>query len=535
MRFERMLGRLIGDTNRPRCRLASRILGFMVILIVGCENGNSRADGDTPIRDARNKPNIVLMIVDTLRADRLGAYGNPAGLTPAIDMIASEGVLFEQCVASSPWTLPSISSLFCSFYPSVHKTVSFRTVEDMKQGRAKKVRIFDKADQFDTIPEFLHEIGYATAGISANPFIQEEYGFGAGFDFWDGSFAENTVPGKEVNDAAISWLEGAWDADRPFFLYLHYMDVHGPYDAEPRFLDPLVELLRNDPGQKLTSREFKRLNGYIRKPPKNDSHPEWYESLRMYRKYWSVRYDAGVRESDHYLGELVTYLKQRRLWDNAYVIVTADHGEALNEHDHWEHGYSQHQTDLHVPLVLRWPGVLPAGERVSQRVRLIDLFPTLVEQLDASTAIPDVQGESLLPLILGSPDAAGRLTFAEALKGSIESGYEQQAVFDGPWKLIQTTHPPHNRRSRNSDPSRTTFQLYHLVDDPRENTNLAETEQETVAAMRDLLEKQAVENRTIRPRVIPHERVIPESTSRKLESLGYVGEEDSPGTGDEQS
>lgn len=494
----------------------------MVVLIAGCEKGNSRTDGDAPIRDARNKPNIVLLMIDTLRADQIGAYGHPGKLTPTIDAIASEGVVYEQCVAASPWTLPSISSMFCSYYPAVHKATSIRVMEDMKQGRTKKVPVFDKENQFATIPELLHEIGYATAGISANPFIQQEYGFGAGFDFWDGSFAENTVPGRRVNEAAIRWLEGRQDQDRPFFLYLHYMDVHGPYDAEPRFLDPLVEMLQREPGPKITQAEFNRLNGYIRKPPKNDSHPELYESLRMYRWYWKIRYGAGVREMDHYLGELVAYFERRGLWDEIYVILTADHGEAFCEHGHWGHGFSQFQTDLHVPLVLRWPGVLPAGMRVPHRARLIDLFPTLVDQLGHS-AIPGLQGETLMPLILDQPRSGDRRSFAEAYKGATAAGYDQKAIFDGPWKLIRATRPPRDGATHPPEPA---IALFHLGNDPGERDNRADAEPEVVAKLVALLKQQIAENMAIKPGVISHERLVPDSTSRRLESLGYVGEQD---------
>lgn len=355
-------------------------------------------------------PDVVLVLVDTLRADRLGCYGHPGGLSPAIDRIASEGALFEQVMAPAPWTQPSIASLFSSYYPEVHGVLDYGEAYRALYDGQEKLAVFE--DSFATLAERLTDAGYATAAFVANPFILEEFGFAQGFAHFESNFALNTTPGSTVNEAALAWL-GQRDPDRPVFLFLHYMDVHGPYDAPPEILGPLLDEVETSPEKlRLTDAQQKSL-GYLARLPTVYNDLARHERLGVYREYWAARYEAGVRQADRHIGELGRRLGDLGLWDESLVVVTSDHGEALMEHGHWDHGYSLHGPELNVPWILRLPASVPAGERVGRTAGLLDVMPTLLELL--GLPIPDgIEGRALL----GDSAAADepRAIFASGVK-----------------------------------------------------------------------------------------------------------------------
>ena len=484
-----------------RRRSAQAILSVLLAGLVGCEKpaadtepGEAAPPGPTP--------NIILLMIDTLRADVIGVYGHARGITPTVDSIAADGVVFDRLIAQAPWTQPSIASLFCSRYAGVHKVVNYRQAFRATFEGEEKVVVFD--DSFETLAESLQARGYATAAFVANPYILREYGFAQGFDHFDSSFAKNTTPGNVVNEAAVAWLEQR-DLQQPFFVFLHYMDVHGPYSAAPHFLTPLLDAVESRPDKhRLSEKESKELK-YLRNLPKvYQSDRKRHMRLYPYREYWAARYEAGVRAVDHFVGELRARLTEMGLWDRAYVIVTSDHGEALCEHGLWEHGWSVHHTDLQVPLILRWPGVLPGGKRVRHILRLIDLMPTILDQL--RLAKPDgVQGFSLSPYIAGRPPSRPVIAFAEAVK----LGAEQKAVYVGNWKLMVT---PSTRRR----------QLYNIADDPLEQNDLAAQAQGRLEQLTRILTEQVSLNARIAEGFEPNAADLTPEQRERLKSLGYI-------------
>jgi arylsulfatase A-like enzyme len=447
-----------------------------------------------------------MIMIDTLRADRLGAYLSPAGNTPNQDAIAAEGVTFERAITQAPWTQPAIASLFSSCYPGVHKVLDYAHAFRGAFEGTEKIAVFD--DRFTTIAESLHDRGYATAGFVANVYIVAEFGFSQGFDHFDTSFANNTTPGSAVNDAAFKWLEQR-DPAKPFFVYLHYMDCHGPYDTAPEFLEPLLDRVEQMPNKRvLTQAELKKLQ-YLHKLPRAHTDPARHQRLFRYQEYWAARYDAGVRQMDHYIGQLRTGLTEMGLWDDTYVIITADHGEALCEHGFWEHGWSTHHTDLHVPLILRWPGVLPAGKRVGNTVRLIDVLPTLTDQLSLPKP-KGMQGASLSPYIAGRPPSTPAIAFAEGVK----MGAKQKAIYVSDWKLIKTLATGR-------------LQLYNIAQDPLEQNDLAQTHPRQVEILRAALEEQDRLNaRMSKDTEVEQVEISPEMRQRLID-LGYI-EQDQP-------
>lgn len=472
------------------------------------------------LAEGARSPDVIVILVDALRADRLGAYGNRQALSPTMDQLAREGVTFDFCVAQAPWTLPSVATLFTGVYPGVHKALSYQVVEGMEQGKQAVQSVL--SDEFTTLAEVLKAGGFQTAGFVAAKFLRDGYGFGQGFDHYDTTFADNTVRGEEVNKAFLKWYDEQRDSSKPLFAYLHYMDVHGPYNASPRFMDPLTAEVDNNPDKKpMEPRQMQRMNAYLRVPPPEATDPEQYDRLKIYREYWEARYDAGVREMDFYLERLIQSLKQRGVWDEAYVILIADHGEALCEHDLWEHGYSLYQTDLHVPMILRWPqGGLPAGKRVRRLAGLIDLMPTLAEQLRL-TAPTSIQGVSLVDHLSDRlPEKPPLERFAEGIKGG---GAPQYALFTDYTKLIITYLPERPQPDGSKTKPMVIHQLFNLGTDPGEMFDISKQYNDHVKFMAQLMKKIVADNEARRPGALAPPRPVDQATIDALASLGYAG------------
>jgi arylsulfatase A-like enzyme len=452
-----------------------------------------------------DKPNVIFVLVDTLRADRLGRYGRTPSITPNMDALGEEGVIFERAIAQAPWTQPSIASMFSSFNPSVHRVFSYRQISASPQDAAQKVAVF--SERFKTLVECLKEAGYATAGINANPFVLQKYGFAQGFDHYDSSMAsqKSLASGDVVNDAAVAWLAQR-DTRKPFFLYLHYMDVHGPYNAGPEFLDDLLDEVERSPQKQLLTALQRNGLGYLGKLPPNCPNLQRHRRLTRFREYWIARYESGVREFDHHFGELRTKLKEMGLWEDSYIVLTSDHGEALCEHDFWSHGFSTHHTDLHVPLVLRWPGELPEGRWVSGTVRLIDVMPTLLDQL--TLPVPaGIQGVSLTSVIEGKPLDEPLPALAEGVK----VGPKQRAVYVDTWKLMVTLETGRK-------------QLFDLYNDYHEYVDLSLSERDRVDSLVAVLEEQAELNDRLAIEYATGQTTVPAEQLERLKELGYVGD-----------
>lgn len=452
-------------------------------------------------RPAPKKPNILFVLIDALRADRLGCYGSSDKLCPTLDAIAVQGLIFERAIAQSPWTQPSMASLFCSRYPGVHRVIDYKNAFEAVHRGQPTVTILSNA--FVTLAEKLHKSGYATAAFVANPFVIPDFGFAQGFDHFDSSFADNTTSGEVVNQAAIDWLN-KHDRQKPFFCFLHYMDVHGPYNAGPEFLDPLLDKVEAKPNKRMLSAdEFKRL-GYLRQLPPVHTNRSRHDYLNKCQEYWAARYDAGVRQMDFHLSKLKASLLQMGLWDDLYVIVTADHGESLAEHGFWDHGYTVFHPELHIPLLLRRPGVLRPARRIPGAVRLIDLMPTLIGQLRLER-LKGLQGRSLVETIRGKRSRTPVPAFAEAVK----MGPEQKAAYMGNWKLIVKKTDPLPR-------------LYNLADDPMEMADLSTLNRDKAAQLTNILHQQNEINAQLASQISTETVPLTPEQQERLRSLGYL-------------
>jgi arylsulfatase A-like enzyme len=326
-----------------------------------------------------NYPNIVLISIDTLRADHLSAYGYDRPTSPHLDELASEGVLFEQAYCQVVITVPSHATMLTSLYARTHGLY------------------YNSGNQLSpdvrTIAEVLKEQGYSTGAVVGVKYMLPEYsGLGQGFDtffpFPEGAGQKAQRKGEEVTALAESWL-GEHYRDR-FFLFVHYFDVHAPYLPS----EPYASLYyQGDP-----------------KDPNNHSldgvnidqrHRAGLSDDITDLAYPIALYDAEINYTDDQVNKLLQFLDLLDLTDNTLVIVVSDHGEAFGEHgiyfDHW----TLYDEASHVPLIMRYPGHLPAGQRVSSLVEGgVDIVPTILDLLSLPP-LPEAEGQSLVPLVRG--------------------------------------------------------------------------------------------------------------------------------------
>ncbi len=309
-------------------------------------------------------PNVVLITIDTTRADRMGFLGSKRGLTPNLDALARHSVVFTRAYSQVPLTAPSHATILTGTYPQFHQVNNFGV---------------PLAATLPYAPDILHANGYHTAAfvgaLVLDPKARSVPGFERGFDTYDAGFTQMPPGGDRYHTAerrgevvvahALAWLDQ--HSHRPFFIWVHLYDPHDPYDP-----------------------------------------PEPYKS-----RYKSAPYDGEIAYTDFAVGKLLGQLRARGLYENSVISVMSDHGEALGDHGEDTHGVFLYDETIHVPLLFKLPGEVSAGKRVDERVGLVDVLPTILQVV--GIAIPqEVQGESLLGLMtLTAVSASAEASAAE--------------------------------------------------------------------------------------------------------------------------
>lgn len=443
---------------------------------------------------------VVIVMIDALRADRLGAYGSEAGLTPNLDELAGRSVVFESAAPTSSWTRSSIASIFSGRYPVSH-TVLGR--EDILPARIL------------TLAEVLR--GHAdlwSYGITTNPNSSENIGFGQGFDHYERprdaerrSYPEDEIgliSAESVTRTALElWDDERHGEDQTAFAFIHYMDPHDPYmpnhdlmdepEPEGRYSGSRKDLdgLRGARGADLTEADVARLR-YL--------------------------YDGEVRYTDQWIGRLIEGFKERGVFDDMLLIVTSDHGESFWEHGKRGHGQTLYQTLMHVPLMVKLPGMTPEdGRRVATPVSLVDLAPTVADAMRLPRP-RDFEGRSLLPLMLGeSRDPALEYIYGELY---LIDRYTRTTIRHGDYKLIATYH-----KDGDGEYESTEMELYNLTEDPGEMNDLSGDEAHRArlnAMVAALIHwEDAVAERSLGASEGSLEDLRPE-TLEELRGLGYI-------------
>ncbi len=412
-----------------------------------------RSAADVPRRDL----NVVIVLIDTLRADHLGIYGHPHPTSPNIDALAAEAVVFDDCSAAAPWTPPSTASLLTGTPACEHGV--------LYDGRRLH-------PQIRTLAERLRAAGWRTASYYTNPFAGPMTGLHRGYeDFTQVRQADGQTIG--------AWLDQV--AGGAFHLYIHNTEPHNPWEARPqdiaRFGRVGPQLVRKVHRAMMTYRRLTRVDFAAgRKPGTTDNTQQQAAALRRLDALHDVietLYDARVFEADRRVGSIVTALKQRGLWDNTLFLLVADHGEEMSEHGGWLHDQSVYQELLHVPLIVHFPRGRFAGRRISTPVSLLDVVPTVLRELNIAPGPRPLAGLPLQPLLTGGEarnafDAprvvALRMNRKKYFKPwKLQRGDDQVVIRQGVWKGIYNAEID-------------TFELYRLDIDPRERHDLSQSE-----------------------------------------------------------
>jgi len=452
--------------------------GERVRLVLAAEAPATTSAGAAPVRAAWGAPevlardrrpegwNVVLVVLDTLRADRLGAYGYQSPTSPYLDALAGRSALFTTAVSQSSWTRPSIQSILNGLYPESRNGL-----------------------ESPPLSEVLWRHGYRTRALTGGAQLAYQFGFSRGFEQ---HAIEDWI---RATDRVVETLEA--DRARQHFLFLHTYEIHDPYEHRE-----LAEGM--DPGR--VGEVFRRAVW-----------ERFRDDLTAGEKeYISALYDSGIAYTDRQLGRLIERLEERGLLDRTLLIVTADHGEELWDHGLWGHGRAMLEHQIRVPLIVRVPeamreelGLAAAPGVIRQQVRLVDLYPTILDLLGVPLE-HEVQGRSLRPLLAGR-----RLPRAPAFSESVYWGpMEVKSLRDERFKYL---------RGIPKEPEETEREgwevVYDLETDPGETEDVKDAHGDLLRRMR------AVVDRILRGGSTPQERVPGEmdpEVEEQLRSLGYI-------------
>ncbi len=431
--------------------------------------------------------NVVLISIDTLRADHLGCYHPSVRGTPVMDSLAEEGVLFEHALCNFPKTTPSHATMLTGTYSWTHGV----------RGNNRRI-----PEEITLLPETLKSKGFATGGFVSLSTMKGVFGFDRGFDLFNDHLPSLGPPetgdrerrGMETVDAAIDWLSG--HVDERFFLFLHLADPHGPY-APPEQYTKDVEPEQGDTANHLP----RGRHNYVFDSIPAYQYLEGHHSAEFYKQ----RYMAEIRYVDDCLGAFFDKLKEWGVYDRSLIIFTSDHGEALGEHhQYFQHGSSLFNEQVKVPLMVAGPGI--KNHRDTDMVRTVDIAPFILDALGIEVP-EDMEGKSFLPRLKKRVPETGLVWYGDLLvRGSEVLGIEKQGM-----KLV--TESRGNIRM-----------LFDLEKDKGETRNLALENKELASTLeKELIDfKRSCKGlRAHRPRVTPEER---KRIKRAMKALGYTGE-----------
>jgi arylsulfatase A-like enzyme len=461
---------------------------LLAVVIFTC--GAARA-GTVVTADRTRWPNVVLVTIDTARADHLSVYGYGRPTTPELERLARDGVVFEAAYTATPTTGPAHATLFTSTYPARH-------------GVLKNGYVLDPVHT--TLAEVLGSAGYRTAAVPSSFVLTKRFGLAQGFEHYDDDFtgahaslhpekwegmavgAEFDRRASETTDRAVAWLDSLGGArERPFFLWVHYFDPHHPYDPP---------------------------DGYRRQVKGETPPPDRVKGLAeadaaQLRKD-ILAYDAEIRYADEQIGRLLRHVDATAGREATLVIVTTDHGEGLLQHGWMQHGVDLYEELVRVALIVRWPGRLRAGVRVPGPVALVDVMPTLLALLELPPNGLTPQGGDVSSALRGTatlpadrPLFFHRRLYEKPERRGHDTRHPMFGIRRGRWKYVE---------------SGPTLELYDLEADPGETRNVRDGERETA-------DRLAAELAEWRKRTAPVEagrQSISDSDRERLRALGYV-------------
>ena len=465
---------------------------------------------DTKINN--KNPNIILIGIDTLRADHLSSYGYSRPTSPHIDMLAKEGITFKFAISQAPWTLPSFASLMTSLYPSQHGA---------NQGYTK----INKTTL--TLQEVLDKKSYITAAFTGGGWISPIFGFSKGYQIFD-DHAENKlhliykpipylIKFPVFEDKAsfsysvfkiLDWLNANAGKDKSFFLFIHTYDVHNYFYNDIK-LKPYLE--------KIGVQYHDRKGNLLWK--NDDPFKLFLNANKEELSYLKALYDAEIMYTDKLLSKIFDELESLHIDNNTFIILTSDHGEGFNtDLKRIHHGGRLHQDQLHVPLIFKLPGKFPASKIINEQVQLIDILPTICDFLNIGKS-PQFKGESFKGLIYGNGLKKERYAFSEELAYKINKDNLRVSA-EAPYRMVSVIF---ESKKYIHSPDRDEF--YNLEGDPEETINLVNTNHPYENILRNKVKYFIKSNKVIYSirkgsEVINKQKL--NEIRKKLESLGYL-------------
>ena len=403
----------------------------------------------------RKKLNLILLAIDSLRADHLSSYGYHRLTTPHIDRFSGEGVLFEQTFSPHIPTTSAYASMLTGMDCFGTDVVALRHRGGLR-------------DELQTLPEILRTAGYKSTcvGFSGNP---SSRGFDQYLDYpaW-GRWADGRSPKAEcLNEVTLPELDRLATADEPFFLFLRHMDPHAPYLPPAPFERMFYSGDELDPANE-------SMDPVMAFKPFCDFFAEWMPPGITDPDYVVAQYDGAIAYMDAAIQRIITRVDELGLSDNTLVVINGDHGETLYEHECWFDHHGIYENTLHVPLIMRLPGKLPAGRRVAGTNLHQDLVPTLMQLMNIRAGI-DFDGQSLLPLIEGKRAANYSDFYITECTWMRKHGWRTPE-----WKLMVALEPDFHFKPP--------VELYNLVSDPLELHNIADREPAIAKTLKDRMD-----------------------------------------------
>jgi len=407
--------------------------------------------------------NVILISIDTLRADHLGVYGYTKNTTPNIDRFAKDSSVFLNTISQAPSTEPSHASIFTSLIPSKHGALF-----------SKKTKL---SDELVTFPKILKNKGYSTVSFHGGGQISSDYGFSQGFDIYEEIKEKNNNFEHNVKNAT-TWLQK--NKNKKFFLFLHTFQVHLGYFLDHNYTYEFTKDYKGNLTEHTYINYINSVNANKIKANKEDT--DYVISL----------YDSEIKSVDEAFNNLILFLKENNLYDNTIIIFTSDHGEEFGErHMIAYHSHTLYDELLKVPLIIKFPNSKYKNTITNKQVRSIDIFPTILDILSIPITV-DIDGVSLLNLLENKAFNITAISERDINMINLPASLRTET-----WKL-----------NINS--------LYNIEDDPDEKIDLSKDYPEIVSVYKELLDKEREEN------ITPTKTQISEDTYEKLKSLGYI-------------
>jgi arylsulfatase len=454
-----------------------------MLAVLGCSAALALAACQQRSASEPTRPNLLLIVVDTLRADHLGCYGHEQATSPAIDALAGEGIRFERAYSSAPWTKPSVGSIMTGLHPSHH------AVDRM-------LRVLPESAQ--TIADRLRENGYRTGGVISHSLLGKQYGFDQGFETYDESNARGHgyISTPNVTERALALMDELASSGEPFFLFVHFFDPHDTYRPHDG-----VDFAAAKVGRVRAGFSSPRLR--VMDPPPNREEVGLLQDV----------YDEEIWFTDRGIERLLNELRRLRLIDQTLVVLTADHGEEFLERGWLGHGSSLYEELLHVPLIMRLPGGRQAGTVRKDPVSLVGVAATIFDVLGIEVD-PDNWdvGSFLEPAPEAVPIRAELNYIPKEIGKEIPKDDDPwlRAVIEGDFKLI---YDRVENRAR----------LFNIAEDPGETNDLAAAMPERAERMRTLIGNgpRPDDDRRLHRKVT----TLTEEQKEILRKLGYGGDD----------